>query len=100
MVRRPMAQSDFTDLRNALAHALRPSASQGRGVVLAPLWREVVGGLADYSHPTELVDGVLRVEASPDFCFDLDRSKESIRKRLEQRLGKGSVRRIELWTRR
>ncbi|MGI5864534.1 MAG: DUF721 domain-containing protein [Myxococcales bacterium] len=89
-----MARSDFHDLKGALAKALGSTARLGSAAALAPLWREVVGALADHSRPTRLDEGVLFVEASPEFLFDLQRNDDLLLERLQDRLGRGTVRAI------
>jgi predicted nucleic acid-binding Zn ribbon protein len=87
-----MARSDFHDLKGALAKALGSTARVGRAGGLQPLWREVVGALADHSRPTRLDAGILVVEASPEFLFDLQRSNDLLLERLQARLGRETVR--------
>lgn len=90
-----MAWSDFHDVKGPLARALGRVAEAGPGSVLAPVWADVVGGaLATRSRPVRLHEGVLTVEADPEFLPDLERERDLLRDRLNARLGKGAVRQL------
>ena len=91
-----MARSQLKDAKGPLARALGAIANAGPADVLAPLWAEVVGPLSARSRPVRLSEGVLTVEADPQFLPDLQREAGELLRRLNERLGRGAVQRIIL----
>ena len=92
-----MATSSFDDLKRSLAQTLFQAARAGAASVLAPLWRDAVGeGLAAHSQPVRLADGVLTVEAEPEFAAELAHASETVRARLNARLGGQALLRVEV----
>jgi len=87
-----MARSKFADMKGPLARALRQVAEAGPATVLTPVWAEAVGAaLASRSRPVILSGGVLTIEADPQFIVDLERERETLRSRLNARLGRNVI---------
>lgn len=96
-----MASSNFADLKGPLAKALSLVAQAGPANALALVWAEAVGPfLAKHSRPVRLHRGSLTVEANPEFLGELESVRIDICKRLNSRLGRESVQKLYLISKR
>jgi hypothetical protein len=81
---------------DALAAILQRAPLTDEKVAFA--WRAVVGAAMNRGTVAALADGVLRVRAeSPAWRREVERSEGLIRARLDLLLGRGVVRRIEVY---